>query len=792
MKSTIKIIIRLALYLVIYAFLLLAIKSAYPQGITQVVKGKVFDKESETPLEFANVVVLGTNPQIGVITDAKGGFKVAGVPIGRYNIQVSFIGYEPTVIPEILITSGKEVILNIGLKQSLNQIEEIKVQAYSRKDRPINSMASISARSFTVEETRRYAGGLDDPARMVSAFAGVTVGNLQDNAIIIRGNSPKGVSWRLEGVEIPNPNHFPGGNVAGGGVTTVFSSQLLSNSDFYTGAFPAEYGNALAGVFDMKLRNGNNEKRESTFQVGLMGIDFASEGPFGKEGKSSYLFNYRYSTLGLLSSMGLIPSAQIPKYQDLSFKLNFPTKRAGVISIWGIGAIDFNQQPSMVDSIKWQTSWDRISYDWNLSMGAMGVSHKFMFGSKSYINTTIVATGSTNKMDAKRFDNSMVLRPNWYFVDKSSRISINSFVNHKFSPRHTIKTGINYSRLLYNLDLNSTINDAPESYQNYVKHNGTGNLVEFFTQSKYNITGDITLNSGVNVSYFDLNRDYSIDPRLSLKWDFAPKHSISLGYGKHSQIEELKVYLIKHTTNGKDYYPNKDLEFSHAQHFVLSYDWLINKNLRLKVEPYFQYLYDIPGIPDSSFSMINFKQDWTFRDSLANNSVGKNLGVDITFERFLNNNYYYLFTASIFSSKYKGDDDIWRNTRYNKGYALNILFGKEFFLKRDRVLGINARLNYMGGERLSPVLYAQSLQRKDVVYDDTKAFEAQNKAMYNLDFTITYRANKKRYSGVWALQIKNVLGSPMDDGYSYNYRTNKIESSKTVIILPVLSYKVEF
>ncbi len=792
MKSTIKIIIRLAIYLIIYAFLLLSINCVRAQGLTQIVKGKVYDKESETPLEFANVVILGTIPQLGVNTDIQGNFKILGVPIGRYNIQVSFIGYEPLVIPEVLITSGKEVVLNMALKQAQNQIEELKVSAYSRKDKPVNSMASISARSFTVEETRRYAGGLDDPARMVSAFAGVTVGNLQDNAIIIRGNSPKGVSWRLEGVEIPNPNHFPGGNVAGGGVVTVFSSQLLSNSDFYTGAFPAEYGNALAGVFDMKLRIGNNEKRESTFQLGLMGIDFASEGPFKMGGKSSYLFNYRYSTLSLISSMGLIPSTQIPKYQDLSFKLNFPTKRAGVFSVWGIGAIDFNRQPEVKDSVDWKTSWDRITYDWGLSMGAAGVSHKLLVGSNSYINTTVVASGTTNNMDALRYDNTMMLRPNWYFVDKSAKLSLNTFYNHKFSPRHTLKVGANLSKLFYNLNLNSTINDIPETYQNYVREKGNGDLVEFYAQSKFSITQSLTINSGVNFSYFNLNNDYSIDPRVSLKWDFTSNQSLSFGYGKHTQIEELKIYLVKHIVSGKTTYPNKDLNFSHAQHFVLGYDWLINKNLRFKVEPYFQQLYDIPGIPDSSYSMINFKQDWTFRDSLANNSVGRNYGVDLTIERFLNNNYYYLFTTSIFSSKYKADDGIWRNTRYNKGYAINLLVGKEYFMRKNRILGVNARLSYMGGERISPVDYVQSLLRKDVVYDESKAFENRSSASYNLDITITYRTNKKRYSGVWALQVKNALGSPMDDGYSYNYKTNRIESSKSVIVLPVLSYKVEF
>ena len=275
------------------------------QGITQTIKGKVLDKESQVSLPGANVVILGTNPVIGTVSDMDGNFRLENVPVGRYTIQISFIGYESITIPEILVGSGKEVVLEAGLKESINELDEVVVKAHSRKDRPLNSMATISARSFTVEETRRYAGGLDDPARMVSAFAGVTTGNLQDNAIIIRGNSPKGVAWHIEGVDVPNPNHFSGGNVAGGGAVNVISGQLLSNSDFFTGAFPAEYGNALAGVFDIKLRTGNYEKREYAFQAGLLGIDFAAEGPFVKGNNASYLFNYRYSTFGLLKDLGL-------------------------------------------------------------------------------------------------------------------------------------------------------------------------------------------------------------------------------------------------------------------------------------------------------------------------------------------------------------------------------------------------------------------------------------------------------------------------------------------------------
>ncbi|HPJ47244.1 MAG TPA: TonB-dependent receptor, partial [Tenuifilaceae bacterium] len=785
MKSTFKLLTKLFFYLFIYAVTLLAIGKAYSQPITQVLKGKVFDIESQETLPGANIIIVGTNPLLGTTSDVDGNFKIPNAPLGRHSIQISFVGYDPVVIPEILITSGKEVVLNVGLKQTINQINEVVVKAHSRKDKPMNPMASISAKSFTVEETRRYAGGLDDPARMVSAFAGVTVGNIQDNAIIIRGNSPKGVSWRLEGVEIPNPNHFAGGNVAGGGAVTIMSGQLLANSDFFTGAFPAEYGNALAGVFDMKLRVGNNETWEHTFQAGVMGIDFASEGPFRKGGRSSYLFNYRYSTFGLLNRMNIIPSSQVPEYQDLSFKLNFPTKKAGTFSIWGIGAVDYNVEPEERDSSTWNFDWDRIAYVWNLNMGAVGINHRIITGERTYINTALVGSGTQNIMDSKRFDNNLILQPNGYFLDKSSKLTLCTFLNHKISARHTVKTGVNYSSLFYNLKMSGTVDYNPDNFQNFVDRDGVSGYAELYAQSKYSVTKNLTLNTGINFNYFELSRNYSIDPRASLKWDFAQNHSIAFGYGKHSQLEELKIYLIYNDVNGENHFPNKNLELSKAHHFVLAYDWLINENLRLKTEPYFQYLYDIPGIPNSSYSMINFKQDWGLSDSLANNSTGKNLGIDITFERFLNNNYYYLVTASVFDSKYKGDDGVLRNTRYDKGFAVNLLFGKEFFLSKNRVLGLNARLSLIGGERFSPILTEESIQQAQVVYDETRAFEEQSPATYNFDLSITYRMNKSRYSGIWALQVKNLLGSPMDNGYMYNFRTGGLERWQEKVMVPV-------
>ena len=775
-------------FIALIAAALLWVGAADGQAIVQTVRGKVFDIETQATIPGANISIAGT--ALGTASSADGTFRIANVPVGRHDLIASFVGYEPVTLPNILVTSGKEVVLNIGLKQSSRQIDEVVVKANQRKDRTVNTMASISARTFSVEETRRYAGGLDDPARMASAFAGVTVGNIQDNAIIIRGNSPKGVSWRVEGVEIPNPNHFAGGNVAGGGFVSILSSQLLSNSDFYTGAFPAEYGNALAGVFDMKMRTGNNEKREHTAQIGLMGVDFASEGPFVKGKKSSYLFNYRYATAGILSKLKVIPSDQVPIYQDLSFKMSFPTAKAGTFSVWGVGGIDNLKEPEDADSTKWKVDFDRMKFDWNIKTGAAGINHKLTRG-RSLISTSVAASGTSNILDQTRFDDLLLMQPNAYIKSNTAAITVSSVINSKLSANHTLRAGVTFKEQLYNLDISGTVKEDPDTYQNMVKEKGSSQVVEAYWQSRYQLSPSIQINGGVNASYFALNQNYSVDPRFSIRWQLANRHALTLGAGKHSQLEELRFYLTKQQGNGSKY-PNKNLDFAQAQHLILGYDWTVSGNLRLKVEAYYQQLSRIPGIADSSYSMINFKQDWAFYDKLINNTKGQNMGIDVTLERFFSGGFYYLATASLFDSKYRGGDNIWRSTRFNKGYSLNLLAGKEYAISRNRIVGINGRVNYLGGERKTPILNAESIAAKRVIYDESRAFEEQYPATCYVDFTVTYRTNKKRYAGTWALQVKNLLSAPIYSGPAYNYRDKRVEEQKASLILPVLSYRIDF
>ncbi|MCZ6693505.1 MAG: hypothetical protein O6939_06340, partial [Bacteroidetes bacterium] len=686
--------------------------------------------------------------------------------------------------------SGKSTSLNIQLVESAIYLKEIVIVATKPKDMPQNEMAAVSARSFSVEETRRYAGGLDDPARMATAFAGVTMSSIGQNAIIIRGNAPKGVLWRIEGIEIPNPSHFAGADVAGGGFVTLLSNQVLANSDFYTGSFPSEYGNALSGVFDMNLRKGNNEKAEHTFQAGLLGIDVASEGPFSKNSKSSYLFNYRYSTLGLIEPV-LPEETNTIRYQDLSFKLNFPTK-AGEFSFWGVGGKDFGKKNEelVLDPLEREFEDDILDNEFGFNIGATGITHKLNLGENTLLQSSVASSINDSYWDEERLNTFDELQPEKSVRNMTGSISASTIVNHKFSRKHSIRTGILHHQHFYDLKIREAV-DHQLPLNTKVDDNGWSSRWQAFHQSKFRFNDSFILNAGVHSQYFALNNQLTVEPRTSLTWNINYQKSISLGYGNHSQMEDMKIYLLQ---DGSGANPNKDLKFARAHHLVLSYDWLIKEDLRLKVEPYYQLLYDVPVIADSSFSMINFEQDWFFNQALENTGKGRNYGVDITFEKFFSDNFYYLVTGSVFDSEYRGGDNVWRDTRFNRHYAFNMLGGKEWKVgvQGDKLIGLNLGLNLMGGMRTSPLNETASITAQEEIFNENMAFTKSEPSIYQFDVTFTHRKNKPKYSRVWAIQIKNLFGSKDFDEYRFNYQTQAMEKNQSKVMVPSISYKIEF
>ncbi|VBB48684.1 conserved exported hypothetical protein [uncultured Paludibacter sp.] len=756
------------------------------QQPTQTIRGTVTDNASSVAIPYASIRIQNTG--IGSISDSVGNFTLNNVKVGRYNIEVTTVGYEPVVLKEIQVTSGKEVFLNIQMKEQVTSLSEITVKPNVNKEQPINTMATVSAKMLSVEEAQRYAGGFDDLARLVSAFAGVS-SNVGNNAIVVRGNNPQSLQWKMEGIEISNPNHFADMSVFGGGGLTALSAQLLANSDFMSGAMPAEYGNALSGVFDIYMRNGNNQKYEHTFQIGLIGIDAASEGPFKKGGKSSYLFNYRYSTLALITPI-MPDNAQGTKYQDLSFKLNFPTKKAGVFSLWGIGLSDFSDVEAINNINEWKYDDDRENMTAKQYMGATGLSHKIFLNNRQYLKSTLATTVNGIKTYEEKLDSSFVSFPQKEMNNKYYNVVLSSYINTKFSAKHTNRIGFVYTQMFYDLLLKKA-NQNGASLQPIVDSNGNSALISAYTSSIINPTNRIVINAGINTEFFTLNNHYSIEPRVGIKYQLASKQSLSFAYGLHSRLERLNYYFIK---NNQNELINNDLNFTKAHHFVIGYDLSTSEFTHLKIETYYQHLYSVPVIPDSSFSMINQLNDWYFNDKLENSGKGRNYGVDITFEKYLSQGYYYMATASLFNSQYVGGDNVWRSTKYNRNFAFNFLIGKEWQIgkRKQNVLGLNARANYQGGDHYSPINTALSIQKQYPIFDETQTYSKQISPAFSSHFTATYKINKKKLAHEFSLKIINLNQYADFLGFKYDYQNKTIVEDREVLFFPNLSYKIEF
>lgn len=767
------------------------------QNLVQKIRGTIIDKDSKSPITGVAVIITIDGKQISSISDENGHFKIENVPIGRQKIVAILLGYKTVVLQNIEINTGKETVLEIEMEQQVQQIESAVVVANKNKSIGQNSMAAISSRQFSIEETGRYAGSRNDVSRMAANYAGVSNANDSRNDIVIRGNSPLGLLWRFEGIDIPSPNHFSGVG-SNGGPISVLNYNVLSNSDFLTGAFPSEFGNATSGVFDIKMRNGNNQRHENTFQIGILGTEFMSEGPFNKDYNGSYMANYRFSTTGVLTKMGIkFGYSGQANYQDASFKVSLPTKNAGNFELFGMGGISSYKVNWQDQEKNFNESYtENRNSTYNTSVGAAGVSHTYLVNSKSFIKTIIGISGRTEDgvVDSVNLTPDHNITPYYRSNNIEYKISAHSFYKMKIGLRNTLKLG----GIMSNIHMN--INE--KLYQSQIMSldqlrafDDNTILYQAYTQWQLKPTDNITFNTGLHFQALVLNTTKVIEPRFSIKWQFTDNQSLNLGYGLHSQMQTLPLYFVATETPNGIVNTNKNLDFSKSHHFILGYNNQIAENTNLKIETYYQALFNIPVAQTaSSFSAINEGVSYiiSYEDSLVNKGTGRNYGIEATLEHFFNKGYYYLVTLSLFDSKYKGRDGILRNTAYNGRYVINALVGKEFQLSFNKKLLIDLKASFAGGRRYTPIDSVASRIFNKPIRNESKAYSEQMKDYTRIDFKITYRVNTNKYTHEFFLNIDNILNNKNVFNQSYSQKTKKQVYVYQLGILPTFQYKIYF
>jgi hypothetical protein len=678
--------------LICFSVLLLTFSLA-GQDLRQNVRGSVKDAASQELLSGATITLERDSIKLGSYSDADGNFFIENVPLGRYNVSCSFIGFETQIYYQQEVLSGKELIIHFELREKIEQAGMVVITAQKDKKKTINENVSVSGRTFSTEESQRYAGSKGDVARMAQNFAGVQGSDDSRNDIVVRGNSPMGVLYRLEGVDIPNPNHYAVAGTTGGPIS-MLNNNVLKNSDFLTSAFPAEYGNATAAVFDLGIRTGNNKKYEFLGQIGFAGFEAMAEGPFSKTSNASFLISYRYSALGFFSLLGLDfgTGTAVPRYQDLSFKLHFPDK-SGTTSVFGLGglsAIELFQSEDVGENL-FRSNPEDLSFSSQTAL--FGLSRMQRLGSKTFMRVTLALDLSKTRtvLDTFEWDSGhQIVNRHGLYRDESmqGKFTYLITVQHKISARTVVKAGSRIHQYFFNLK-DSFYNQTFGFWVNPTHFEGNTWFVQSYAHLRHRFTTAIELNVGVNYGYFTHNKNTTIEPRLGLQYNLNKRYSISLGYGLHSQLLPFRVYYEKRSNpDGSKRAVNQNLGMLRSHHFVLSNDISLGKNSRLKVELYYQHLYDVPidGDQYPYYSLLNQGADFGifFTDSLISKGTGRNFGLELTFERFLSSGFYYLNTLSLYRSFFTDAFGEEHPTAFDSRYALNLLGGKEFYFREKK------------------------------------------------------------------------------------------------------------
>jgi len=783
------------LYRICLFYLLLISTVGMASKGDQIVRGRIIDNITHQPISGASISILDNCLPIGTTSDNDGNFHLA-IPFGRTTLKIFHISYDNSVLP-LSATGGKEIVLRVEMKERAEQLPQIEIDA----DRYLgNRTQEIGRMNFTVEEALRNAANFSDPARLVTQYAGISLFNDQGNNISVRGNSPNTVSWKLEGIDILNPNHLMNGGTindrispTGGGVN-ILSSQLLANSSFLTGPFSSEYGNSLSGIFDINFRRGNNIKREYTTQASLYGIDFAAEGPFTKANKSSYLVNYRYSTVALFGLMGIKFGDEDVKFQDLSVNLYFPTAKAGTFTFFGMGGLSSADFMTKRDSAEWLVDKDHSDILFFSNMLASGLTHEISLNKKTFMRTVI----GFSALESERKGSILNLdyRPLLNEEDKTQqqKSSFTTMASHKINSKNILKVGGYFSRLyFYMRSTKSLLIDSATTLMG----DGIYSLAQPYVNFEHRFSDALTMNAGLHSMYFTLNKSKSLEPRFSLNWRIGINQSLDFAYGLHSMLQQPQVYfMLFPETNGSNGSLNSTLDFTKSHQVALSYSRKVLKELKWITQVYYQYLYNVP-IEDnssSSFSALNVLDDWV-TTPLANKGTGENYGLDMSIEKYLFSNYYFLISGSLYNSVYKGGDGVERSTRFNGNYASAITLGKERVKsknEKNKIINTNLKILYRGGYRTTPINPVLSFVNGSTYYIQSSAFSNKMKDFFRIDFRFSVKRNKTNYTRTWAIDIQNILNYRNIAFEYYDVKQKMIISKYQNGLIPILSYRLDF
>lgn len=764
--------------LIYYLLLALLQGALFCNAQTQVVatiEGEVVDAVTQARLEGALISLTSLDGKAhSTVSDPDGKFHTELSP-GRYIAEVSLLGYD-AARQEALAVAGRNLILKFRLNERATELEGVTVSA-----RPAASDTRIS---LPIEKVLRMPANFFDPVRMLSSFPGVMTANDQANNIIIKGSSPSGLLWRLNGMDIVNPNHLANAGTtndkptANGGGVNILSAQMLDETSFYSGHIPAKYGNFTSGVLDMSLRDGNAQKHEFTAQASLLGLDFAAEGPLNKSGTSSFLANYRYSTVGLLSQLGVSFGGEKITFQDFSFHLR-QAGTWGALSFFGLGGASSNVFRARPQP-EWEVDKDRFDIDYKSKMGGLGVRFDRHLGKLN------LAAGATLSGNDETRHSSSYATPEYPLQESdyaSSRTLVSTFagISGGLSKAVSMDAGLMVNLYADELFSEESLPNIPVT--TLADANANFALLQPYAQLTGRV-GRFVLEAGGRYLYSTYAGNQSLDYRGSVTYALSPGMSLSFVGGQVSQMLQPGVYLID---------GNGSLGFLHKSFAELAHTMRFEK-WKIISTGYYQSYRDVPVQPVSNFSILNM-MDGVAPQNLQANGNGNNTGVTVHAERSFLSAFYVLTGGSLYKSTYADAQGLEHSTRFDGRYSLQVTLGHERAWESSsarKAFGVHTRFLVLGGLRETPIDELLSRSLGTTVHNFTSPYSMSLKDYFRMDLRLSWRKDKPGYTRTIGIDVQNVTGFK-NEGYSYfDTFQNQIRMQYQVGIIPVLVYRVDF
>lgn len=747
------------------------------------VEGLVVDATSGQPLPGAAVLLVPGNVSLTASTDSAGKFRIPAVPVGHYALRAWAVGFDTLEVPELWLRAGKQGVQKIELSPAAGTLAAVTISALAREQ-----PALLGMRTFTVEQSLRWPATFQDPGRSLTATAGVTGTNDQANHLTIRGNSPNANAWLLEGLEIVNPNHTGNAGtpsdlptLSGGGVT-ILSAQMLATSRLLTGVLPAANDNALGGILDMRLRDGNRQQQEWTAQAGLLGIDLATEGPLGHNERSSYLVNYRYSTIGLLSAFGVDLGDEAITFQDLSFHLTMPLGNRGEWHLFGMGGLSSNTFEAEHDSAAWAFDKDSRNIRYTSSMGAMGGRLQLPVGRKTRLEAAVVLSATEQQRTEEQLRSD-------YGIQQRIEAGLD---DRKLAAKLQLEGALG-ARLGYTAGLSA----LERRLTNVLGMANAGWMLRPWLEGRWNITEHLQLAAGAGLAHYTFNGDNVPEPRATVQWRMRRGRALALAAGFRSQMPQWQCFGAANSA-----WPADPGTATRSRDLVLGYHHPVNDRLVVHVEAYQQQLSDVaiaPVIPEfaSSFppaaSMIN-QWDQVFFLPTGPLGSGTNTGAEASVDHRFAGHFFYQANATAFTGTYTLDDGQAHDSRWNNRYAFNLFGGKEFPKQHDdrvRTWGISARINLAGGLREQPIDERLSATMGQTA--TSSLYWTEPLADYRrLDLRVYLKLDRKGRTGLWAFDLQNATNARNEAFHYYDQRKGEVVTKYQLGIIPNLSYRIEF